>query len=109
VADALAAGTAHQMTQDEAAAFGRQYSFCCNCAKYLDDDRSLAAGYGPTCAANMGWHYPSYDEASTILGRPVVKPVKPSRREPDTTQGATWICDLGGEHLSTEACDCPPE
>lgn len=76
VADALAAGTAHLMTQDEAAAFGRQYSFCCNCAKYLDDDRSLAAGYGPTCAANMGWHYPSYDEASTILGRPVTKPGK---------------------------------
>jgi hypothetical protein len=71
VADALAAGTAHQMTQDEAAAFGRQYSFCCNCAKYLDDDRSVAAGYGPTCAANLGWWYPSYAEAASILKRPV--------------------------------------
>jgi len=73
VADALAAGTARIMTQDEAAAFGRQYSFCCNCAKYLDDDRSLAAGYGPTCAANLGWHYPSYDEAAAVLGRPVTR------------------------------------
>jgi len=71
VAEAVAAGTARQMTQDEAAAFGRQYSFCCNCAKYLDDDRSLAAGYGPTCAENLGWWYPTYPEAAAILQRPV--------------------------------------
>jgi hypothetical protein len=71
VADALQAGTAHLMTQDEAAAFGRQYSFCCNCARYLDDDRSVAAGYGPTCADNLGWWYPSYAEAAAILKRPV--------------------------------------
>lgn len=76
VANALAAGTAHVMTQDEAAAFGRQHSFCCNCALDLTDDRSLAAGYGPTCAANLGWWYPSYDEAAAILGRPCGKPAK---------------------------------
>jgi hypothetical protein len=78
VADALAAGKAHLMTQDEAAAFGRQYSFCCNCARYLDDDRSLAAGYGPTCAANMGWWYPSHTEAAAILQRPA-DPVAPAQ------------------------------
>ena len=68
--DLLAAGKAHALTQDEAAAFGRQFSFCVNCGLYLDDDRSLAAGYGPTCAENNRWFYPTYTEASAILGRP---------------------------------------
>jgi len=71
VSEALAAGTAHKMTQDEARAFGRLHCFCCNCARDLNDDRSVAAGYGPDCADNNGWHYPSYEEASVILGRPV--------------------------------------
>lgn len=74
VSEALAAGTAHLMTQDEATAFGRLHSFCCNCAKDLDDDRSVAAGYGPTCADNNGWHYPSYEQAAAILQRPVTGP-----------------------------------
>ena len=73
VSEAVAAGTAHVMTQDEAAAFGRLHSFCCNCCRDLDDDRSLAAGYGPVCADNMGWFYPSYDQAGVILGRPAGK------------------------------------
>jgi len=71
VSEALAAGTAHKMTQDEAAAFGKQYEFCCNCARDLADDRSIAAGYGPDCASNNGWYYPTYAEAAKILGRPV--------------------------------------
>ena len=70
VAAAVLAGTAHALTQDEAAAFGRQFSFCVNCGLYLDDDRSLAAGYGPTCAENNRWWYPTYTEAAAILGRP---------------------------------------
>ena len=57
----LAAGTAHVLTEAEAGAFGRQFSFCVNCGLYLDDDRSLAAGYGPTCAENNHWFYPTYD------------------------------------------------
>jgi hypothetical protein len=78
VSNALAAGTAHVMTQDEAAAFGRQHSFCCNCALDLTDDRSLAAGYGPVCAEHNGWAYPTYEQAAEILGRPCGKAVKPA-------------------------------
>lgn len=74
VSDALAAGTAHKLTQDEAQAFGKLHSFCCNCALDLEDDRSLAAGYGPVCADNNGWWYPTYEQAAVILGRPVTKP-----------------------------------
>ena len=34
---------------------------------HLSDDRSLAVGYGPDCAANNGWWYPTADEAAQIL------------------------------------------
>lgn len=74
VSAAVAAGTAHLMTEVEAAAFGRLHSFCCNCCRDLDDDRSVAAGYGPVCADNNGWHYPSYEQAAAILQRPVTGP-----------------------------------
>jgi hypothetical protein len=70
IAEGIAAGTTHLMTEAEASAFGMQWSFCCNCGLYLDDDRSVAAGYGPTCADNKGWRYPTYEEAAVILGRP---------------------------------------
>ena len=59
------------LTEAEAQAFGRQHGLCCACARYLDDERSLAVGYGPVCANHYGWHYPNYDEASKILNRPV--------------------------------------
>jgi len=58
-----------RLTADEARAFGRQHSICCNCAQALDDDRSIAAGYGPTCAQKNGWKYPSQAEAAAILQR----------------------------------------
>jgi hypothetical protein len=70
VQDAIAAGTVHKCSQDEAAAFGRLHGFCMNCGLDLDDDRSLAAGYGPYCADNHGWWYPTYTEAAAVLGRP---------------------------------------
>jgi hypothetical protein len=62
----------HRLTEDEAQAFGRQHGLCCACARHLDDDRSLAVGYGPVCADHYGWHYPNYEEASKILNRPAV-------------------------------------
>lgn len=68
---ALADGDLHLMTQEEASAFGSTHSFCCACGKDLDDDRSIAAGYGATCADNHGWHYPSYAEAEAKLGREI--------------------------------------
>ena len=40
---------------EEAAAFGRRFSFCVNCGAELDDPNSVAAGYGPVCAKNHGW------------------------------------------------------
>lgn len=62
----------HRLTEDEAQAFGRQHGLCCACARHLDDDRSLAVGYGPVCADHYGWHYPNHEEASKILNRPTV-------------------------------------
>lgn len=43
------------MSAEEAAQFGALYGICCNCARDLTDERSIAAGYGPVCAANNGW------------------------------------------------------
>lgn len=59
-----------RLTEDQARAFGKQHGFCCACARDLDDERSLAVGYGPVCADNNGWFYPSAKQASEILARP---------------------------------------
>lgn len=42
------------VTQEQAAAFGHRFSFCCFCGIFLSDDRSVSAGYGPVCAHNRG-------------------------------------------------------
>ena len=39
------------------AEIGRTTGRCCYCKRKLDDPRSLAVGYGPTCAANYGLPY----------------------------------------------------
>lgn len=70
VAQAVATGTARKLTQDEATAFGKLHGFCVACARDLDDDRSLAVGYGPVCAKNLDWWYPSVAEAAVMLNRP---------------------------------------
>lgn len=101
--DALAAGTAHKLTQDEAATFGQQFSFCVNCGLYLDDDRSLAAGYGPTCAKNNAWFYPSYDEAAKILGRPCGPGAKPTTPTTTVAQAPTvTVCEHCDEAITTQ-------
>jgi len=74
VADALVARTMRLLTQAEAAEYGRLNGFCVNCGLAIEDDRSLAAGYGPKCATNNGWWYPTYQEAANVLQRPVTKP-----------------------------------
>lgn len=61
----LSADTA--MTAAQATAWGQQYQQCVNCFAELEDKRSMAAGYGPTCAKNHGWVYPSMAEAEVIL------------------------------------------
>jgi hypothetical protein len=70
VRERVAAGTARLLTQDEAQAFGKLHGFCVNCARDLDDDRSLAVGYGPVCAGHFGWFYPTQAQAAEILARP---------------------------------------
>jgi hypothetical protein len=96
VAEALAAGTMRLLTQDEAAVYGRTYGWCVNCGLVIEDDRSLAAGYGPVCAENNGWWYPTYEEAAQVLRRPVTKPsgvvVNPT------------CTACGGDYIADEAC-----
>ena len=50
------------LTQDEASKLGKTHGFCVVCARALTDDRSLFVGYGPECAQNNGWYYPTHKE-----------------------------------------------
>lgn len=43
----------HKMSLDEAKAFGVETGFCCVCAKFLTDAKSVANGIGPVCAKNV--------------------------------------------------------
>lgn len=52
---------------DDARKFGRLTSRCINCLLALSDERSIAAGYGATCAKNHGWPYPNMKEAMKML------------------------------------------
>jgi len=54
---------ATKLSWEEAKAFGKTYGICVNCAAHLTDERSIYAGYGPVCAENHGWPYPSMAEA----------------------------------------------
>ena len=117
VREMVAAGEARLLTQDEATAFGKLHGFCINCTIDIDDDRSLAVGYGPVCAKHYGWFYPSYHEAAKILNRPV-RASNGRQYNPDgtiTADGAPlpskgdgrWICDKGSQHGADESsCDC---
>lgn len=42
-----------KMTLVEAKAFGVETGFCCVCAKFLTDPKSVAVGIGPVCAKNV--------------------------------------------------------
>ena len=44
----------HQITAEEAAAWGHEHQRCVFCSKHLSDPRSEFAGYGETCARNHG-------------------------------------------------------
>lgn len=52
----------HALTQEQAAEFGKLYGICCNCNADLTDERSVHVGYGPVCAENNGWYYPTAAE-----------------------------------------------
>lgn len=45
---------ANRLTKEQAKAFGALYGTCVFCARTLTDERSIDAGYGPTCAATNG-------------------------------------------------------
>lgn len=55
--------------QAAASLFGQKYRVCGNhkCLSPLSNPQSRAAGYGPDCAANHGWWYPTLAEALVIL------------------------------------------
>lgn len=47
-------------------AYGRNTGECCFCARTLTDGRSVAVGYGPTCAGNFGLPWGEVRESSTV-------------------------------------------
>lgn len=52
---ALFSLTADQrVNADQAAKFGKLWGQCVFCSRLLTDERSVAVGYGPTCATNNG-------------------------------------------------------
>lgn len=42
-----------KMTLEEAKAFGVETGFCCVCARFLTDEKSVANGIGPVCAKKV--------------------------------------------------------
>lgn len=58
-----------KLTFAEASEFGLLFGICIECGADLhgNQDRSIAAGYGETCAKNNGWPYPSAREAARII------------------------------------------
>lgn len=56
----------HKLTQDQAKQFGLVYSFCINCTRDLTREESIHVGYGPTCAKNHGWWYPTKVELKAL-------------------------------------------
>lgn len=42
--------TAHRMSLEQAKEYGALYGVCCVCGTVLTDEKSIAAGIGPTCA-----------------------------------------------------------
>ena len=54
------------LSQEEAMQFGLVYSFCCNCTRDLTREESIYVGYGPTCAKNLGWWYPTKVELKAL-------------------------------------------
>lgn len=57
----------HKLTQAEAKQFGLVYGMCVNCTRDLTREESIYVGYGPTCAKNHGWWYPTKVELKALL------------------------------------------
>lgn len=73
----------HHLPEEEARRLGMLYGFCVNCARELTRDESQYVGYGPTCAENNGWWYPSKAELREL-----------TKTTEDPNQGGTGVpCD----------------
>lgn len=56
----------HKLGQEEAKEFGMVYGWCVF-GHELTREQSLYVGYGPTCAAKMGWWYPTKAELRKLI------------------------------------------
>jgi hypothetical protein len=84
---AILADIVRPITADEAARFGHDHGECVYCARHLSDDRSVAVGYGATCAKNYGL---PWGDARQV---PRVAPVAPV-----ATDHYCPPCDLFNHH-----------
>ncbi len=87
------------MSAESAAAFGKSYGICVNCAAHLTDERSIFAGYGPVCASNNGWAWgekvdlkgleaaPTPTESTPVEESPVPAP-EPVYEDPEEADAA---------------------
>ena len=66
--------------EETASAYGKLTGCCCFCARTLTDDKSLAVGYGPTCAGN--WNLP-WGVKAAREAEPVLTPIRQRTRAPE--------------------------
>lgn len=57
----------------EAARHGHLTGRCCFCNRHLEDERSTAVGYGPTCAGHFGLAWGSKAQGSPLTADPVAE------------------------------------
>jgi aromatic ring-cleaving dioxygenase len=56
------------ITADEASAFGHDHDHCVFCNIRLEDDRSVAVGYGKVCAGNYGLPWGAARQSAKVTG-----------------------------------------
>lgn len=55
-----------KLSAEKAKAWGILYGMCINCMRTLTREESIHVGYGPVCAANHGWWYPTKSELQAL-------------------------------------------
>jgi len=66
---AILAQIVRPISAEEAALFGHDAGQCVFCSLSLDDDRSVAMGYGPVCARNYGLPWGNKRQAVKVPGK----------------------------------------
>lgn len=79
----------HKLSQDEAKQFGLVYGMCVNCTRDLTREESIHVGYGPTCAKNHGWWYPTKVELKALKLQEAAAPVVPAPA-PEAKDEPAW-------------------